>query len=147
MKACILDFKTNKRKNRHTENKDPLLQHDTYQDTCRNGKKDEITKESFYRMLEQAYNRAPSNDVKIVLGDFNAKIGREPEYKRVAGRQSLHAECNDNGMRMINFAIARDMMVSTTCFPRRDIHKWTWSSPDGKTHNQIDHSINEQKNA
>jgi hypothetical protein len=30
--------------------------------------------------LEKAYNAAPLNDIKMVIGDLNAKIGRDETY-------------------------------------------------------------------
>jgi exonuclease III len=37
---------------------------------------DDEDKESFYDKLEATYNWVPGHDVKIVLGDTNAKIGK-----------------------------------------------------------------------
>jgi hypothetical protein len=51
---------------------------------------------------------------------------------------SLHQNSNDNGGRMVNFAASKNLAVKSTMYPHRDIHKYTWNSPDGKTHNQID---------
>jgi hypothetical protein len=55
------------------------------------------------------------------------------------GYESLHEISNDNGVRVVNFATSKDLIVKSTMFPHRNIHKYTWTSPDGNTHNHIDH--------
>jgi len=77
--------------------------------------------------------------MKMLLGDFNAKVGRENIFKPTIGQESLHQDINDNGVRLVNFATSKNLVVKNTMFPHRDIHKYTWTSPDGKTHNLIDH--------
>ena len=42
--------------------------------------------------------------MKILLGDFNAKVGREKIFKPTIGNESLHQFNNDNGFRIVNFA-------------------------------------------
>ena len=42
--------------------------------------------------------------MKILLGDFNAKVGRENIFKPTIGNESLHQESNDNEVRVVNFA-------------------------------------------
>jgi len=86
------------------------------------------------------YDGAAGHDMKI-LGDMNAKIGREKMYKPVIGQQSIHKESNDNGEWLIDFIVSRNMIVSSTYFPHKRIHKMTWDSPDGTTFNQIDHVL------
>jgi hypothetical protein len=48
---------------------------------------------------------------------------------------------NDNGIRVVNFATSKNLIVKITTLPHRDIHKHTWTSPDGVTHNQMDHVL------
>jgi hypothetical protein len=40
---------------------------------------------------------------------------------------------------MIDFAIARNMAISSTLFQHESINKETWRSPDESTLNQTDH--------
>jgi hypothetical protein len=79
--------------------------------------------------------------MKILLGDINAKVGREDIFKSIIGNESLHETSNDNGIRVVNFATSRNLIVKSTMFPHHDIHKHSWTSPDGVTHNQIDHVL------
>jgi hypothetical protein len=74
--------------------------------------------------------------MKILLGDFNAKVGREDIFKPTIGNESLNEIINDNRVRVVNFATSK-----STMFPHCSIHKCTWISPDGKRHNQTDHIL------
>ena len=76
--------------------------------------------------------------MKILLGNFNVKVGSESIFKPTIGIESLHQDSNDNGVRIVYFGTSKNLVVKSTMFPHRNIHKCTWTSPDGQTHNQID---------
>jgi exonuclease III len=61
-------------------------------------------KDSFYGELDEIYGECLKRDCKIIIGDMNAKVGKEQIYRPVIGKHSLHKRSNDNGMRLINFA-------------------------------------------
>ena len=105
------------------------------------GKKSDYSTDSFYEELEKAFYRFPNYRMKIQFGDFNAKVGRENIVKPTTGNESIHQDGNDNGVRIVNFATSKNLVVKSTIFPHQDIHKYNWISPDGKTHNQIDHIL------
>jgi hypothetical protein len=86
-------------------------------------------KDSFYEELERIFNKFPKYYMKILLGDFIAKVGREHIFKPTIGNESLHEISNDNGVRVVNFATSKNLMVKITMFPHRNIHKYTWTSP------------------
>jgi endonuclease/exonuclease/phosphatase family metal-dependent hydrolase len=107
----------------------------------RNEDKDDDIKDKFYEELEQVFDQFPRYYTKILLGDFNAKVGREDIFKPIIGNESLHEASNDNGFRVVNFATLKNLIVKSTTFPHHDIHKHTWTSSDGATHNQIDYVL------
>jgi hypothetical protein len=55
--------------------------------------------------------------------------------KQIVGSESLHEVSNANGVRVVNFATSKIVIVKSTTFSNCDIHKHIWTSPDGVTHN------------
>jgi hypothetical protein len=86
------------------------------------------------------YDQFSRYDMKILLVDFGAKMGREDIFKSTVGRESSHEISNDSGVRIVNFTASKNSVVKSTVF-HRDIHKYTWTSPEGKTRNQTDHVL------
>jgi len=77
----------------------------------------------------------------MLLGDFNAKVGGENIFKPTNGQESLHQVSKDNGVRIVNIATSKNLVVNSMMFPHWNIHKYTWTSPDCKTYNQIVHVL------
>jgi hypothetical protein len=80
-------------------------------------------KDSFYEQLEHVSNIFPKYHKKILLGYFNAKVGREDILKPTIGNTSLHEISNDNGVRVVNFATSKNLTVKSTMSPHRNIHE------------------------
>jgi hypothetical protein len=103
--------------------------------------KNDHSKDTFYDEIEQVFDYFPKYHIKILLRDFNAKLRREDIFKLTIGNESLHQVNNDNGVSVVNFATSNNLVLKSKIFPHLNIHKYTWNSPDGKTHNQTDHVL------
>jgi hypothetical protein len=74
--------------------------------------------DSFYEELERLFDKFHKYHKNILLGDFNAKVGREDSFKPTIGNESLHEISNDNGVRLVNFATStcKNLRVKRTMF-------------------------------
>ena len=102
---------------------------------------DDESKEEFYEQLQREVETTPRHDVLIVIGDLNVKIGEGNEgWEKVMGRHGLGG-MNENGERLATFCGNNDLVIGGSLFKHRDIYKITWTSPNARDRNQIDHII------
>jgi hypothetical protein len=64
---------------------------------------------SFCKKLERVFDKFPKYRMKILLGDFGAKVGKEDIFKPTVGNESLYKVSNDNGVRILNFAASKNV--------------------------------------
>ena len=48
-------------------------------------------------------------------------------------------DTNERGLRLLEFASLNDLKLANTFDPHKASRRWTWHSPNGKHHNQIDY--------
>jgi hypothetical protein len=84
-------------------------------------------KDRFYDELECVFDKFHKYHLKILLRDFNAQVGKEDMFKPIAGNESLHEISNDNGIRVVNFATSKHLIVKSTMFTHCHINKFTWT--------------------
>ena len=92
-------------------------------------------KDTFYQHLQ----KLPKWDIQVVMGDMNAKIGKDNDnWKGTMGKEGL-GQMNENGLLFADLCTLNELIIEGTLFPHKPTHKATWISPDLQTENQIDH--------
>ncbi|VDP13183.1 unnamed protein product [Heligmosomoides polygyrus] len=99
--------------------------------------------EAVYVELEKFY-KEDHTFYKVIVGDFNAKIGprRSPEELHI-GTHGL--EWNEQGERLSEFIMSTKIIHGNSQFQKPPSLRWTWESPGGQFHNEIDHIIFNRK--
>lgn len=104
---------------------------------------DADSKDQFYRAADEFLQKTNKHDIRLVLGDYNARVGNvRLGYESVLGPHAVAEAANDNGSRLLNLAISNNLVIGGSLFPHKDIHKYTWTSQAGsKPRAQIDHIL------
>ncbi|TBU06210.1 hypothetical protein CWI36_0491p0010, partial [Hamiltosporidium magnivora] len=80
-------------------------------------------KKALYALLGKVYEDCPRKYIQFLLGDMDAKIGKDYVCSRIRN-YNLHKEHPENGFRLLNFAIRGNLILGTV-FDRGNIHKGT----------------------
>ena len=94
--------------------------------------------EKFYEALQDQLDRANKKDFLIVLGDFNARVGRAFSTSRFHGSHNTDVR-NMNGTRLVDFCYNNGLVITNTIFPHKNIHQWTRYHPNQRVGHTVDY--------
>ena len=89
---------------------------------------EEAEVEQFYEDLQDLLELTPQKDVLFIIGDWNAKVGRQ-EIPGVTGKFDLGVQ-NEAGQRLTEFCQANTLVIANTLFQQHKRRLYTWTSPD-----------------
>ena len=98
-------------------------------------------KEAFYNQLASVLSGIPRTDKLLLIGDFNARIGRDNDkWPLVMGKHGI-GKCNSNGELLLALCSEFELTVPNTMFKQKDERKTTWMHPRLKHWHMIDFII------
>ena len=69
--------------------------------------KSDDSKDSSSEESEQVFDNFPEHQMKSLLGDLNANLGREDIFKPTIGNECIHQDSSGNGVRIANFVTTK----------------------------------------
>ena len=105
--------------------------------------KDDAGIEEFYENIETAMKQLKSQDIRLIMGDFNSKVGKGKNDTTI-GTFGI-GERNERGERLAEWCKEQKLAVMSTWFENHPRRCWTWKSPDNRSKNQIDYILIEER--
>ena len=99
--------------------------------------------ERFYEDLQDLLELTPRKDVRFIIGDWNAKVGRQ-ETPGVTGKAGLGVQ-NEAGQTLTEFCQENALVIANTLFQQHKRRLYRWTSLDGQHWNQIDYFLCSQR--
>ena len=102
---------------------------------------DPADKDIFYSDLRRLLNNTPEDDKVLILGDFNARVGKYCQaWQGVLGRHGV-GNCNDNGRLLLELCAEHQLVITNTTFQQKDSPKTTWMHPRSKHWHLLDYVL------
>ncbi|CAL5375401.1 unnamed protein product [Camellia sinensis] len=100
---------------------------------------DDQTKKDFWEQMDEILQEIPVGENLVIGGDFNGHVGIDKVgYERVHGGYGF-GDRNEAGERILDFALASDLVVANTMYKKRKEHLITFKS--GLVKSQIDYFL------
>ena len=95
--------------------------------------------EEFYYQLDLALSACKPTELQVVMGDFNAKIGKGSQHPTAVPHEL--GERNEYGDSLVEWCKENNLTILNTRFESHERRLYTWKSPGDQTRNQIDFII------
>ena len=96
--------------------------------------------EEYYEEVNRTLKTVKSDEILIVMGDMNAKVGKG-KCEKIVGNHGLGSR-NERGERLVQFCSEEHLSTMDTFFEHPNRRLYTWKSPGDVRRNQIDYIMN-----
>ena len=104
-------------------------------------------KEAFYEQLNNVLTAVPRSHRLYILGDFNARVGRDFQlWPKVLGHHGVGSE-NSNGTLLLQLCASHQLAITNTAFQQANKYKNSWMHPRSKHWHLLDYVITRQADA
>ncbi|CAM4844407.1 unnamed protein product [Rotaria magnacalcarata] len=104
--------------------------------------------QKFYNDLQDVINRIPTEDMYIIMGDFNARVGwnnqQQQNLSNSIGPYTVDIT-NENGEKLIDLSTINNLIITNTFFKHKLVHQTSWMHPGNKQWHMIDYILVNKK--